>query len=646
MARTPINPDPSPDSKPTWWPDALQRVAICVFSIYLVIALWFGLKGVSDLRVPPADKTILEPPKFDSMRRIDSPLAILVLDLSGSMNRNDPDRLQAEAVRNFLRLYQTMVADTLKHGESARVAVVLFGTAAQTLLWPPASGADPRFLNIPKDPAELDRLADQSIMPYLSGSGNIDPRAGENTDYYAAVHEIESLMQAPGIVSPPCVLFMTDGADNPFFDFSATSQSDRERLAREFAEGVTAAISKDYADRPDLVKLAQTAAGRLTTSTATPLHGVSQGSLLWDPMKDYVRELGPTLRGYAQKRPTPSRAGAASRLGAIQKAVAALSARQFGVAGVESAKAKAPMVWNFLYLGKDREGLAPLRSLAAPLASAADHWGLPNGGVVHCQGANQLQLSFLETLGGWLSLDSAPLAAGASTFTVDPKTAGLGVVVDADSATGVVVLESPGGTRHTLQASGSSGGLSTWFGSLGKPEAGIWKIRAGAGIRGGKVWARQRYVWAFCDLPRHYSPLMGSREVFLRVYDTESHESTNAVAIYEPSSLPPTVGADLIMPDGTHRPFSMEARKDASGAFTGFAGALPPATGVQQGMGKAIARIRGLTYLGSSTPLPERTMEAKLTFSVLDFQLQSREGAPCGGIILKHVLPGMEGGSR
>jgi hypothetical protein len=157
---------------------------------------------------PPPEFLPVELPTFERLR---SPHAILVLDVSGSMKDSDPSHLQSEAVLQFYSVYRDLAREILAKDDAARVAVVLFGTIAQTIDW--RGDGDP-WLDV--SAANTASFRD-AIDEYLGHPGT-EPRTGQETDYLGALDEVHRLVD--GLPSPPAILFMTDGGNDPHLLFT------------------------------------------------------------------------------------------------------------------------------------------------------------------------------------------------------------------------------------------------------------------------------------------------------------------------------------------------------------------------------------------------------------------------------------------
>jgi len=157
---------------------------------------------------PPPEFLPVELPTFERLR---SPHAILVLDVSGSMKDSDPSHLQSEAVLQFYSVYRDLASEILAKDDAARVAVVLFGTIAQTIDW--RGDGDP-WLDV--SAANTASFRD-AIDEYLGHPGT-EPRTSQETDYLAAMDEVHRVVD--GLPSPPAILFMTDGGNDPHILFT------------------------------------------------------------------------------------------------------------------------------------------------------------------------------------------------------------------------------------------------------------------------------------------------------------------------------------------------------------------------------------------------------------------------------------------
>ena len=130
----------------------------------------------------------VELPMLEAFR---APHAILVLDVSGSMQTSDPDHCEFEAARQFYAVYRDLSKEMLPRGDSAQIALIVCSTLAQVVDWD-GSGQDgiglysqatsmfylreSTHLQGPSDQG----FADRSFM-YGSANGNQLPLVGSWT---------------------------------------------------------------------------------------------------------------------------------------------------------------------------------------------------------------------------------------------------------------------------------------------------------------------------------------------------------------------------------------------------------------------------------------------------------------------------------
>ena len=161
---------------------------------------------VPDAAQRPVQEVSLNQASLPQFPRIVSPHAVLVLDVSGSMHASDPLHLQTEAVLQFFNVYRDLACEMLGERDRARMAVVLFSSIAQTIDW---NGKHDPWLDI--SGADSDEIR-EVIVHYL-GRSDLEPRVGQDTDYFAALEEVQRLVD--DLDSPPAVMFMTDGRNEP-----------------------------------------------------------------------------------------------------------------------------------------------------------------------------------------------------------------------------------------------------------------------------------------------------------------------------------------------------------------------------------------------------------------------------------------------
>lgn len=584
----------------------------------------------------------VEEPNRAVVRSFDRPLVVLVLDVSGSMITSDPKGQQADAVKNFLRLYHAMVQDVLKPGDRARLAVVLFATTAQVLEWPGAQGRREPFLVLPETEKALELAVDNALNGFIAKKGTNDPRQGWQTDYYEACKAVQSLLARSKDAGPPCVIFMTDGKDTPFVPFIPMESDQRERLLRELARNMTNLVRERYMDVPNAIALAEQAARALTTAGLAPPKGVSSGERLCDAPRDCVQTLGKVLApcfSVAQNRLTLTPSARETREKMLHGLLRELARQDFALLGSLD---KLPMIWEFIYLGTETPDVEFLTGLAHSLQRTEERWHLSYHGVLQCRTADQLQGSFMDILGQWLNLEARPLARGTDSFVVEPRTSGIALALQTSQKTAAVQMLGPNNERIALTQCVTENGKVSWFGAVGKPSSGLWRIDPAGEADGGTIWARQRYRWDFGGVPKRLSPLRRSSVISLRVYDVADGLPVPASGLYTPSSLPALIEARLSPPGGAVIRLPLVAERDAQQNVIGYTNSLPPLP--QGGEGKLAFEtvLSGLTFVGTATPLPPQTAKSEINLmAFVDLQLQTEQGQPTASLDFQRVVPGM-----
>src|SRR5262249_15611913 len=108
------------------------------------------------------------------------------------------------------------------------IAVVLFATIAQTIDW--RGNQDP-WLEVSSANTSL---FEGAVQEYLGRRGN-EPRKGQETDYRTALEDVHRLCE--GLTSPPFIIFMTDGGNEPHFLFTkGTDDAQRQRQLASLPE--------------------------------------------------------------------------------------------------------------------------------------------------------------------------------------------------------------------------------------------------------------------------------------------------------------------------------------------------------------------------------------------------------------------------
>lgn len=146
------------------------------------------------------------------------PLALLVLDVSSSMDDNDPANCQLLAARQFLELARIMGSDPDQHRQ-ARVGIILFGSVPWLLMKDGTMNPHPFAAGSPSTTL----ISDQEISACFAEGVSAIPEFERNewhTDYNAALAAVKRTLEALGkkgqLPKNPVTILMSDGALWPY----------------------------------------------------------------------------------------------------------------------------------------------------------------------------------------------------------------------------------------------------------------------------------------------------------------------------------------------------------------------------------------------------------------------------------------------
>lgn len=441
---------------------------------------------------------VVRPPEFlpvelPSVERLRSPHAILVLDVSGSMKDSDPSHLQSEAVLQFFSVYRDLAREILAKGDTAQVAVVLFGTIAQTIDW--RGNSDP-WLDVSLTNTALFR---EAVDEYLGHPGT-EPRKGQETDYLAAMDEVNRLVD--DLPSPPAILFMTDGGNDPHLLFAQGAPESQRAAKLAALSGRLRGVFEDVA------------AGRrrwLRPKSNMPI---------FNRRAEGFDSAGLTQAQMAVIRPT------------IDAAVSVLLARRYPFSGENGT---APPFWATVFLRGDPNAVGGADDVRALLAgpNLIGPWG-DKPRFMECQDARQLPGFFIGQLTAWLRLSELQVAPKSQELQIPADTRAFAVALETASGGGHLELAAPG---RILPLSGRDG---LWAGVAG--GGGTWRIEGNAGeVRKGRLFFMPRYEWELAVPSRmSISGTKGNLEVRLFLYSLEEEKPVPAAQIYPelPAALP------------------------------------------------------------------------------------------------------------
>jgi len=409
--------------------------------------------------IPPA--TIPEP----WLPKITNPTAILALDVSGSLGivkqPSDPDHIQALAVLQFYETYLQLAEKVMGPGETARIAVVLYGTVAQTITW---DDNENRFLPVT---AENRALFRDLIEHYLGTPGvavsdsTPDPRRSQDTDHALALEVVAGLVE--GLSSPPAVVFMTDGRPDPHPCYSPlVSDAMRRQLAG--------------------CRRASEVPATLPVSTRPPIFNRRDGA---SPVNKVHMPEGMDVDQ-----------GTATR-------VSDLLSLEFPVPGFGQADIarhatppRAPLAWFPMFLDMFPRWRPDIqvRTILSNDYPGNEYWGLERG-LLHCERPGAMPRHFVASLARWFHMTELQLAPGERILRVPPHTGALLIHVECDPPVAGVSLVRNG---RTVPLTGQD---RFWSGVVAEDCDGDWSFDLGRTGPGGiqlttTVFRSPRYDWA------------------------------------------------------------------------------------------------------------------------------------------------------
>jgi len=441
----------------------LEKAGIPIAIIFILALIAAGAMTCNFVNysvIPPREIEITSeveppPPPGDWIPLITNPRAILVLDVSGSMGitstPSDPDRLQAVAALQFYDTYLKISREVLDGKNKAGVAVVLFGTVAQTIDW---EGRGGDFLEVTEG---NQGLFQDVVFHYLGtpktweGGTKDDPRRSQDTDYATALDALNRLVANAD--SPPAVIFMTDGKLDPHACFTPLlDQAARSRLAT--CSGRGRAPEKLSANSRPLIFNRRSGDNPLSKvhlpDTIDPTTGVTQR----------VRRL------LARRFPVPMH-------------------------GTAQSGSTAPLAWFpiFLDINASSEDLAQVSTMLDCDASSRRYWELPEG-IIHCRTAGDMVRQYVAVLARWFRMVELPLAPGETRFQIPANTQAIALQVESDSPLTSLTLVKDG--RETEL----TGRGRFWGGVVADNCAGQWTFKTGgAGRLISSIYVRPRYDW-------------------------------------------------------------------------------------------------------------------------------------------------------
>lgn len=421
--------------------------------LLLIAAAALSLDGLKYVTSQPdevsgktGDATTVATPAPEVLR---APHAVLVLDVSGSMKKSDPDFLQSEAVLQFCRVYAALAKEITGTGEHARLAVILFSSIPQIVDW---HGTEDPWLIL--DQSALPSLG-QVVKAYLGPHGD-DPRDGYDTDHLWALQEVERLID--GLETPPAIVFMTDGVCelapllSPFL-----SQAERERqFPDSYAQNLETVCAVSDGEHRWL-DVSSEAPIFLTSDLTQEAQGLAYDSEVQTRIPTAIREAKERIlsKGYWLSREREDQ----------------------------------PPLWAAVFLGAlEREAdWNEIRDLLSG-AGVANAWGISSS-FVQCEAAHELVGEFIEILAHWFNLDAKPIPPNSKGIQVPLLTQAFAVHVRTGNDASHFTLDCEG------QSTSLKGAGREWAGVIG--GGGQFDFDTGdVGVESGTIYLRPRFEWA------------------------------------------------------------------------------------------------------------------------------------------------------
>ncbi len=466
------------------------------------------LPGTVDISSPASLAPVLE--------TLSAPHAILVLDVSSSMKGSDPEHVEAEAAGQFYDVYSRLSRAILDKDDVPRIAVVLFATIPQTIDW---SGSGEPWLEV--STTNRERFA--SVIDHYLGGAKGEPRVGQDTDYLAALLETKRLTEH--LKTPPAILFLTDGVDEPNPLLSpAWDESRRTELAKKHGVDPRAVQQAGqgrhrYLSAIDLPPIFDARSASLQTPRST-----------WQPSLQQVRDDGRVQ---------------------IRTQLNELLGRGFWLS---EAQPSVPPHWAPVFLGT--AGVEVATSVLTASSSTPAPW--ERQGVRQSSTANDLVHNFVGVLASWFRLEEQSLLSETPSFTVATDTQAFALELELRRPVSTCAIGSNGnGVPHPLSGNGRF-----WAGVF--DGGGVWRVgeECGAVARGG-VFVKPLYEWVL-HVPNAIGVRSGkdslTAEVFLFSLEKRSSaERAPVIAERLFRSLPQTLpGTITFQPGGATVPIELK----------------------------------------------------------------------------------------
>ena len=522
------------------------------------------------------------PPSAPGVLR--NPHAIIVLDVSGSMRRADPDLLQGTAVLQFFEVFQALTREVIESGDSARLALILYSTTAGVVDWGtfPGTGTDTFWLPVTEEAITYLQAA---VENHLGEVGN-DLRRGWDTDHLAAIQAAIDL--AEPLSSPPIVVFMTDGEADPHPLFSPfVPGSAAQELAKAFGPDVVEAVAE------------LRAAGR------APLRSAHRAELL------NTRALGVSELAFDE--------GELGRyLESVRDALDRLESLRMGLAG---GMVGCPR-WVPVFL-EGAEVLSPESRSHLSSSGTCTAWGVSHG-VATAEVGGALVREFTRALVPWLGLiEQAWPQPGSRSLSIPVGTRAAAVILRTEGRVDSLAMHS-GSRRVRLSGRGDY-----WAGVLLDP-AGDWSLSESS-VREGSVFIRPRHAWTLA-VPKRVllSDVQSTIPIEMRLFSFGPPDHDALSEIYR--HLPPVLigEAQWIQEDGAGEGRSLiRFERTEESAFrrggTAYAGYL---MGGEVGSGEIVVAVDLSELYDTGVPLSSNllsgTVEAVPFYRVVVRDGQSR----------------------
>jgi hypothetical protein len=440
----------------------------------------------------------LHPPRYES---IHSPHIILVLDVSQSMDKSDPDFMQSQAAERLFDIYSGLATEVLDKNDSAFISVIFFATIPQIVDW---SGTHNLWLSATNENKDVF----YGIIEKYLGNKKSDHRIGWNTDYLLAIRQVQQLVE--GIKSPTLVVFMTDGKNEPHPFFSPLfSPAEKEA----FSPFLYQSYSKQIAE-------------------------ISGGSRLYLTPKSNdgifnVKDMGNGLDGLEVSEEMYDRLSLEIHT-AIRELLSGY--RSLDANDINSSQSWAPIL---LDVRKNDAIYSNAKSLLETIPDSIERGSGESAQLIRCINPNDLAYQFIGLLADWLHLKTAePSVGNNGQFLIPSQTKAFAVCLQTSQQVPSVSLF---GEKDILPLSGDG---IIWAG-VGRGD-GVWKIKHDGSVNDYiKIYVKPRFAWLL-TAPDWISPASPSDsiEVGMFLYSLDKHEMVGYSEFF-PRGIPAQLAAEV-----------------------------------------------------------------------------------------------------